>query len=62
MALIIIATTAYLVIGVIAFSLVRLMDGYNPKRWIPTFILTVFLWPLILLVWGVAALFDCRRG
>lgn len=57
----IIAIIAYLVIGFIAFSLVRLMDGYNPKRWIPTFILTVFLWPLTLLVWGVAALFDCRR-
>lgn len=56
MVLIVIGLIVYLVIGSIAFSLVRFMEGYNPKRWIPTFILTVFLWPLILLVWGVAAI------
>lgn len=51
----------YLVIGGVAFSLTRFMDGYNPNKWIPTFILTVFLWPIILLIWGIAALFDCTK-
>lgn len=59
---IIIAVITYIVIGIIAFSLVRLMDGYNPNRWVPTFILTVFLWPLILLIWSTAAIFESVRS
>lgn len=58
MTLVIIPITIYLLIGVFAFTLVRCMDGYNPKKWIPTFILSVFLWPLILLIWGVAAMIS----
>lgn len=50
------AIIIYLAIGLLAFSLVRLMDGYNPKKWGATFILTFFLWPLILLLWCIAAL------
>jgi len=53
---IIIAVIAYLLIGGLAFTMVTFMDGYNPKKWIPTFVLTIFLWPLILLIWGVAAM------
>jgi len=49
---------AYLLIGGLSFTIVTFMDGYNPKKWIPTFVLTVFLWSLILLVWGVAAVFS----
>lgn len=52
----IIALIAYFVIGSLSFTMVTFMDGYNPKKWIPTFVLTVFLWPLILLIWGVAAI------
>lgn len=55
---IIVLSLVYLVIGGIAFTLVKCMDGYNPKKWIPTFLLTVFLWPLILLIWGVAAIVN----
>lgn len=53
---IIIAIIAYLLIGGIVFFLVSQTDEYNPDKWIPTFILTVFLWPLIFLAWGVAAM------
>lgn len=58
---IIITSIAYLLIGTLAFFLVSHMEGYDPKRWVPTFILTVFLWPLILLIWDVAAIFDCAK-
>jgi len=56
--MIIIAVVAYLLIGGLIFFLVSLTDEYNPKKWIPTFVLTVFLWPLIFIVWGVAAMFS----
>ena len=46
----------YLIVGGIIFFLVSLTDEYNPEKWIPTFVLTVFLWPLILMIWGVAAM------
>lgn len=53
---IIITAIAYLLIGCVIFFLVSLTDEYNPEKWIPTFVLTVFLWPLIFLAWGVAAM------
>lgn len=53
---IIIAIIAYLLVGGFIFFMVTLTDEYNPKKWMPTFILTVFLWPLIFLAWGLAAL------
>jgi len=40
---IIMAVIAYLLIGGLIFFLVSLTDEYNPKKWIPTFVLTVFL-------------------
>lgn len=52
---IVIATIAYLAIGGLSFTMVTFMDGFNPNRWIPTFVLTVFLWPLIAVLWGISA-------
>lgn len=52
------AIIIYLAIGFIGFSLVKLMDGSIQKKWIPTFVLTVSLWPVILIVWGVAAMIS----
>jgi len=54
--MIIIAVVAYLLIGGLIFFLVSLTDEYNPKKWIPTFVLTVFLWPLIFLGVGLAVI------
>lgn len=50
------AATIYLIVGLIVFFLVTLTDEYNPKKRLPTFILTAFLWPMIFIVWGIAAL------
>lgn len=55
---IIVLTIAYLLIGGLSFTIVTFMDGYNPRKQMPTFVLTVFLWPLILLIWGVSAIFQ----
>lgn len=56
MTLIIIPAIVYFAIGGTIFFLISLTDEFNRRKWIPTFVLSVFLWPLILLAWGIAAL------
>jgi len=56
MAWIIIATIVYLLVGGTIFYLVTLTDEYCPQKWIPIFLITVFLWPLMFLGCAISAL------
>jgi len=53
---IIIATIVYLFIGGTIFFLITLTDDYCPQKWIPIFLITVFLWPLIFFGCAISAL------
>jgi len=53
---IVLLAAIYLIVGGIAFFLITLTDEYRPQKWIPTFLITVFLWPLIFLGCAISAL------
>lgn len=53
---IIITAIFYLVVGGIVYFFLSLTDEFNSKKKIPTLLLSVFLWPLLFIVWGIAAI------